>query len=270
MNGIDISWWQNGNYKYLIDTYAKDFVICRASFDFTVDSTCDIYYQYAKSKGLQRGVYFFPLTESSEPERSAEWCADQVKGYIKHSVFFLDWESTAGTDVSKTWWALRWLKRFEEVTGVKPCIYMNTWTANNYYWQDVVNNDNGLWLADYGNNDGSDHGVPDLKYWKIVMAHQFTSRGDNGNGLDKDVFFGDKTAWRKYANADDVKSEPKKDEPKKDEPKKETKEYYTVKLGDTMWAIANKYGISLKHLIELNPEIENPNLIYPKQLIRVK
>ena len=43
MQGIDISWWQNGNYKYLIDKYAKDFVICRASFDFAVDDMCDVF-----------------------------------------------------------------------------------------------------------------------------------------------------------------------------------------------------------------------------------
>lgn len=202
MNGIDISWWQRDNYKYLIDKYATDFVISRATFDFGVDSTCDPIYQYAKSKGLQRGVYFFPLTESSDPETSADWCVAQVEGYLHHAIMFLDWERTAGTDVSKIWWAKRWLDRFTEKSGVKPVIYMNTSTVRCYDWSSVVNADYGLWLADYGSNDGYDHGVPDLPYWKIVCCHQYTSLGDNGSGLDKDVFFGDVAAWRAYAGAD--------------------------------------------------------------------
>lgn len=266
MQGIDISWWQKDNYKYLIDTYAKDFVIARASFDFNVDSTCDMYYQYAKKKGLQLGVYFFPLTESSDAVTSAKWCVNQVKGYLHEAVFFLDWEATQGNDVSKTWWALEWLKTFEKEAGVKPNIYMNTSTVNSFNWTDVAKNDNGLWLADYGRNDGNDYGVPDIPYWQIVMAHQYTSVGDNGAGLDRDVFFGDKTAWQKYANVVNNTTPSKPSE----KPKTDSKEYYTVKAGDSMWAIANKYGMSLNSLIALNPQIENPNLIYPNQKIRVK
>lgn len=38
---------------------------------------------------------------------------------------------------------------------------------------------------------------------------------------------------------------------------------YTVKQGDTLWKIAQNAGISLTELINLNPQIDNPNLIYP-------
>ncbi|MDO4542026.1 MAG: SafA/ExsA family spore coat assembly protein [Bacillota bacterium] len=44
---------------------------------------------------------------------------------------------------------------------------------------------------------------------------------------------------------------------------------YTVKAGDTMWLIAKKFGISLSQLIRLNPQIPDPNLIYPGQKINV-
>ena len=39
--------------------------------------------------------------------------------------------------------------------------------------------------------------------------------------------------------------------------------YYTVKKGDTLWGIAGKFGVALKDLIAANPQIRNPNLIYP-------
>lgn len=38
---------------------------------------------------------------------------------------------------------------------------------------------------------------------------------------------------------------------------------YIVKKGDTLWGIAKQYGVSLTALIAANPQIKNPNLIYP-------
>jgi len=46
-------------------------------------------------------------------------------------------------------------------------------------------------------------------------------------------------------------------------------EYYTVKSGDTLSAIAAKYGTTYQHLAEVNG-IANPDLIYPGQKIRVR
>ncbi len=42
---------------------------------------------------------------------------------------------------------------------------------------------------------------------------------------------------------------------------------YRVVRGDTMFEIANRYGISLETLIRANPQIANPNLIFPGQEI---
>lgn len=45
--------------------------------------------------------------------------------------------------------------------------------------------------------------------------------------------------------------------------------YYTVVKGDCMWKIANRYGVTLKRLLALNPQVKNPNLIYVGDRIRV-
>ena len=45
------------------------------------------------------------------------------------------------------------------------------------------------------------------------------------------------------------------------------KKTYTVKAGDTMWGIAKRYGIALSTLIALNPQIKNPNWIYPGNIL---
>ena len=46
--------------------------------------------------------------------------------------------------------------------------------------------------------------------------------------------------------------------------------YYIVKKGDCLSKIAAIYNMKLKDIIELNPQIINPNLIYPWQKIRIK
>ena len=45
--------------------------------------------------------------------------------------------------------------------------------------------------------------------------------------------------------------------------------YYTIKSGDTLGAIASRYGTTVSSLVNLN-NISNPNLIYPGQVLRVK
>jgi lysozyme len=45
---------------------------------------------------------------------------------------------------------------------------------------------------------------------------------------------------------------------------------YTVVSGDTLSGIATRHGTSLASILKLNPDIKNPNLIYPGQKIRVK
>ena len=44
---------------------------------------------------------------------------------------------------------------------------------------------------------------------------------------------------------------------------------YTVKSGDTLWDIARAHGVSLQSLIAANPQIANPDLIYPGQKINI-
>ncbi len=44
---------------------------------------------------------------------------------------------------------------------------------------------------------------------------------------------------------------------------------YTVKQGDSMWLIAQRYGVSLDALIRANPQISNPNNIKPGQIVCV-
>ena len=44
---------------------------------------------------------------------------------------------------------------------------------------------------------------------------------------------------------------------------------HTVVKGDSMWKIAVKYQIGVSEIIEANPQIADPNLIYPGQVLTV-
>ena len=44
---------------------------------------------------------------------------------------------------------------------------------------------------------------------------------------------------------------------------------HTVVKGDTMWKIAAKYQVGTAEIIAANPQIANPNLIYPGQILTV-
>ncbi len=43
---------------------------------------------------------------------------------------------------------------------------------------------------------------------------------------------------------------------------------YTVQRGDTLSKIANAYGVTVSHIVEING-IKNPNLIYPGEKLRI-
>lgn len=44
---------------------------------------------------------------------------------------------------------------------------------------------------------------------------------------------------------------------------------YTVKPGDSLWRIAEKYQIGVTEIIEANPQLENPDLIYPNDKLKI-
>lgn len=44
---------------------------------------------------------------------------------------------------------------------------------------------------------------------------------------------------------------------------------HTVVRGDTMWKIAVKYQVGLSEIRAANPQIQNPDLIYPEQIITI-
>lgn len=202
--GIDVSNWQAG---LDLSKVRCDFVIVKATEGLSiVDKSCDKFFQQAKALGKKLGFYHFARPEYNSAEAEAEFFYKHTKGYFGLAIPVLDWESNGRANTA---WALRWLKRVEELSGAKPMIYMNQSTCQSYDWSQVVANDNGLWIAKYRdmqpdyNHDMSNAGSkPVIKYWPFYAMWQWTSTGrldGYGGDLDCDVFYGDKATWDKYA-----------------------------------------------------------------------
>lgn len=267
-----------------------------------VDPTCDAKYQLNKQAGKLLGVYHYARPDlGNTPEAEAQYFVDNIRGYIGEAIMVLDWESANKWDVN---WAKRWLDKVNDLTGIKPLIYMSSSVTFAYDWSSVVAGDYGLWVANYGNNDGTNHGCPGVGYWSIVAMHQYTS-----NPLDKDEFFGDESAWRSYAGASGSKPAPVPTRKSNEEIADEViagkwgngqdrknrlsaagydyraiqdivnkklggggstgHEYYTIQPGDTLSGISAKFGTSISQLCAWNG-IANPNVIYAGSTIRVK
>ena len=45
---------------------------------------------------------------------------------------------------------------------------------------------------------------------------------------------------------------------------------YTVQRGDTLGEIAKRFDTSVSALLKLNPQITDPHLIFPGQVIRIR
>lgn len=268
-----------------------------------VDPTCDAKYQLNKQAGKLLGVYHYARPDlGNTPEEEAQYFVDNIRGYIGEAIMVLDWESANKWDVN---WAKRWLDKVKGLTGIKPMIYMSSSVTFAYDWSSVVAGDYGLWVANYGNNDGSNHGCPDVGYWGVVAMHQYTS-----NPIDKDEFFGDAAAWNAYAGKGSAPAPAPKPSKKSNEEIADEviagkwgngqdrknrlvaagydyqaiqdivnkklggggstgHEYYTIQPGDTLSGISAKFGTSISQLCAWNG-IANPNVIYAGSTIRVK
>ena len=194
--GIDVSSHQrNINTGAMFDNGNIDFVISKATEGCTyVNPYCDAVMQSAISRNKPCGVYHFARRNDAKAE--AQHFVNNCKSYIGKAIPILDYEADAlNNGVS---WALTWLKEVERLWGVKPIIYTSLSVTREYNWQPVVDNNNGLWMAQY-NSSPSDPG-----YWDFFAMWQYTSSGHvNGysENLDCNYFYGDVAAWNKYANS---------------------------------------------------------------------
>lgn len=178
IKGADIS-----HYQGIIDwdKVSLDFVISKCTEYDKVDAMYQRNRDGARSRGILFGSYHF--ARGTDPVKEADFFVKSVGDMKAGELLALDWEISHNDPVG---WCKKWLARVNELVGFRPLVYMNSSTSKRYDWS-PISGDNGLWVAQYGVNDGQMNGKPDIGAsfpWWVIW--QYTSRG-RVNGIQGNV-----------------------------------------------------------------------------------
>lgn len=289
IKGCDISNWQKSTPK----GYA--FYIMKATEGNGYrDPSMAKHAANAKSYGAPLGFYHYARPDlGNAAQTEADFFVSVISGYLASgAVLALDLEC-AGYQKYATW-TKQWLTRVYEKTGIRPLLYVPGYYAKNFAAV-CKETDAGVWAPsnqDYysgmavvmtqtvENNIDTDYFFGTIEQFKkygniknvsretTVVAKKSNDEiaaeviaGKWGNGSEranrlKNAGY-DAAAIQKIVNAKlGVKAQ-------------NSATYYTVQRGDTLSAIAKKYGTTYQAIAKLNG-IVNPNKIYAGQKIRVK
>lgn len=214
LNGVDISDVQYGNGMILEDFIEanKDlgFVIIKCSrAASSINASFRPWAEYLHQRGVPWGAYHFLNNDQKKAgaRKEAEFYVEQMKPYIGEAVLALDYEGDDMGFAAGEAYALEWLERVRELTGVTPFIY--TYQSAVAKLDTIQKAGFPLWVARYGKNsriesfqkkDTDDTG--NISPFKAAPIFQYSSRlllpryvGD----LDADIFFGTKADWKAYA-----------------------------------------------------------------------
>lgn len=197
LNGIDVSNWQAG---INLAAVPADFVIMKATEGTNyVSPDFNRQYQQAKSAGKALGVYHYARGGNVQSE--ADHFLNNTKHCIGEAILVLDWEAGDNPTFGKNdlGWVKQWCDYVTSKTGVKPMIYIQQSAMNRVKGA----GDYGLWVAQYA--DMNPTGYQD-KPWNegaySCAMRQYSSTGRLsgwGGNLDLNKFYGDRSAWNKYA-----------------------------------------------------------------------
>lgn len=130
----------------------------------------------ARQAGLRVGGYHF-----AQPYRPADaqarWFAEHLGPIGPHDLRpVLDLELDGGLSPAQlVAWARAFNRALVELVHVGPILYTYTAFARELHATTPIGY--GLWLADYGPDDGREHTASPPAPWRHLVAHQYTSRG---------------------------------------------------------------------------------------------
>ena len=207
LNGFDVASYQAGMD---VGTTPGDFAIIKATEGTNyVNPSFSGHVKQALSAGKKLGIYHF-IRNDSDVVKQADYFLVKVGAYLGKAMLVLDFENMTGSSIQNQAGvakAKQWLDYVYQKTGVRAVLYTGLSCENSLDWSSVAGANYGLWIAQYNNYDAVIGYHPrdlygSLKHWKNAMMFQYTSNGHLdgwANGVDLDVFYGDKAAWDKYA-----------------------------------------------------------------------
>lgn len=232
----------------------------------------------ARSAGMAIGVYFY-LGGVYAPSQEVQHIVNVINslgGLKPGEPLCLDWEERrhiGGKD--EVGYLLGIVEGLTQRGFPAPIIYMNLNYVKTQNWQPLVTRNCGLWVAAWGDNDAipEDHERPVSEEWPFWILWQFSSTtnvpGITGR-VDQNELNGDVNTFKKYGSGTAVNVPGTPAPVPVTVPNAASTQDYTVKPGDSLSAIAARYGKSWQELHAINRDkVANPNKIYVGQTLRV-
>ena len=191
LKGCDISKWNPTTPA------GYDFYIIKASEgNGYKDGLLDQHYNNVKAMGKLYGFYHYARPDlGNTPEAEADWFLSLVGQHAGNAIFALDYEGDSLSYGQE--WALRWLQRVYEKTGVRPVFYCSSSALPMF--EKIVKENFGLWVANWNVES------PKIEPWSVFAFWQYTNRP-----IDRDYFNGTIEQYKKYCKSDKKPEYPKK------------------------------------------------------------
>ena len=263
--GIDVS-----HYQKKIDwAKAKKVVefsiikIGEGRYSHQKDDCFERNYAECKRLGIAVGVYSYAYAQSveearEEAKRVIEWLNNRS---LDLPVYY-DMENANMQKVGKTQLteiAIAFCREIEKA-GYWAGIYANLNWYNNYLDTPKLKKMFTLWIAHV------DFTHEQMKYDGLYDMFQYSWQGKvDGiiSNVDMDIMYRDLVSDIKNSHVNNHQTNNSIEQPKNEEL------YYTIKYGDTLSGIAQKFNTSVDELARIN-NISNVNLIYAGSTIKIR
>lgn len=259
--GIDVSNWQGYIDYRSVRENGIEVVYIKASQGTNIkDAYFEINYENAKANGLKVGFYhFLTATNTEEAEQEARFFASVISGKMPDCKLVMDYETFGGVGVQESnEIAQVFLETTKRLTNKDIIIYSDLSNSQSRFSSELAENYE-LWLAYYGDTANLEN---IQTRWSNYVGLQYSDRG-RINGISGAV---DLDRFSEEIFLDEISEVPVTENPT-GTINTETITY-TVQRGDTLWAIARRYGTTSEEIAEIN-NISNPNLIYPGQQLKI-
>lgn len=259
--GIDVSNWQGYIDYEGVKSDGVDVVYIKASQGSNIkDAYFDINYENAKANGLKVGFYhFLTATNTEQAIEEARFFVSVIANKAPDCKLVLDYEVFGGVGVEEiNQIAEVFLETTKRLTNKEVILYSDLSNAQNLFGRELSEN-YGLWLAYYGDYRELENVQTN---WEKFLGIQYSDRG-RVRGING---FVDMDKYSEEIFLDEVSEIPVIENPKEITNTKTIN--YTIKRGETLWEIARKYGTTVQEVANIN-NIQNPNLIFPGQTIRI-
>lgn len=260
--GIDVSKWQGGVNWNEVKKDGTEFAILREGWGkkspTQIDKKFKENYENAKAVGIPTGCYHYSYADSVEDAiNEARFCLENIEGFKLEYPVIIDVEgkeqlklnNRQRTDIVKAFCSEI------EKHGYYAMFYCNLNWLNNYLYKDELLPKYDLWLAQWNIDKPS----CTCGIWQYSSTGKID--GIDGN-VDLDV------SYKNYSEI--MKSKGLNGFSKSNNLENKNYFNYTVKKGDTLWAIAQRYlgsGYKYKEIKDLNAL--NSDMIYPGQTLKI-